>query len=144
MARLLTLLLLYKAGYEVGRYISLEQMVEHTKESYYDTLYQSSQGWYETQHPILPWWEYFLGVILLGVYKEFERRVGMITTTRGAKREMILDTVSRLPQRFQIGDIERACLAVSRPTINRALRELREQGKIICVKSGRDAIWEKT
>jgi len=144
MARLLTLLLLYKAGYEVGRYISLEQMVEHTKESYYDTLYQSSQGWHETQHPILPWWEYFLGVILLGVYKEFERRVGMITTTRGAKREMILDTVSRLPQRFQIGDIERACLAVSRPTINRALRELREQGKIICVKSGRDAIWEKT
>jgi len=144
MARLLTLLLLYKAGYEVGRYISLEQMVEHTKESYYDTLYQSSQGCHETQHPILPWWEYFLGVILLGVYKEYERRVGMITTTRGAKREMILDTVSRLPQRFQIGDIERACLAVSRPTINRALRELREQGKIICVKSGRDAIWEKT
>jgi len=144
MARLLTLLLLYKAGYEVGRYISLEQMVEHTKESYYDTLYQSSQGWHETQHPILPWWEYFLGVMLLGVYKEFERRVGMITTTRGAKREMILDTVSRLPQRFQIGDIERACLGVSRPTINRALRELREQGKIICVKSGRDAIWEKT
>lgn len=144
MARLLTLLLLYKAGYEVGRYISLEQMVEHTKESYYDTLYQSSQGWHETQHPILPWWEYFLGVMLLGVYKEFERRVGMITTTRGAKREMILDTVSRLPQRFQIGDIERACLGVSRPTINRALRELREQGKISCVKSGRDAIWEKT
>lgn len=144
MARLLTLLLLYKAGYEVGRYISLEQMVEHTKESYYDTLYQSSQGWHETQHPILPWWEYFLGVILLGVYKEFERRVGMITTTRGAKREMILETVSRLHQRFQIGDIERACLGVSRPTINRALRELREQGKIICVKSGRDAIWEKT
>lgn len=144
MARLLTLLLLYKAGYEVGRYISLDQMVEHTKESYYDTLYQSSQGWHETQHPILPWWEYFLGVMLLGVYKEFERRVGMITTTRGAKREMILDTVSRLPQRFQIGDIERACLGVSRPTINRALRELREQGKIICVKSGRDAIWEKT
>lgn len=144
MARLLTLLLLYKAGYEVGRYISLEQMVEHTKESYYDTLYQSSQGWHETQHPILHWWEYFLGVRLLGVYQEFERRVGMITTTRGAKREMILDTVSRLPHRFQIGDIEQACPGVSRPTINRALRELREQGKIICVKSGRDAIWEKT
>jgi len=144
MARLLTLLLLYQAGYEVGRYISLEQMVEHTKESYYDTLYQSSQGWHETQHTILHWWEYFLGVMLLGVYQEFERRIGMITTTRGAKREMILDTVSRLPQRFQIGDIERACPGVSRPTINRALRELREQGKIICVKSGRDAIWEKT
>lgn len=144
MARLLTLLLLYKAGYEVGRYISLEQMVEHTKESYYDTLYQSSQGWHEDQHPLQPWWEYFLGVMLLGVYREFERRVGMITTTRGAKRQMILDTINRLPQRFQIGDIERACPGVSRPSINRALRELREAGRIVCIKPGRDAVWEKT
>jgi Fic family protein len=54
MARLLMLLLLYKAGYEVGRYISLEQMVEQTKEGYYDTLYTSSQGWHEMQHAILP------------------------------------------------------------------------------------------
>ena len=59
MARLLTLLLLYQAGYEVGRYISLEQIVERTKESYYDTLYQSSQDWHSAQHTLLPWWEYF-------------------------------------------------------------------------------------
>jgi len=57
MARPLTLLLLYQAGYEVGRYISLEQIVERTKESYYDTLYQSSQDWHSAQHT-LPW-EYF-------------------------------------------------------------------------------------
>lgn len=143
MARLLTLLLLYKAGYEVGRYISLEQMVEQTKEGYYDTLYTSSQGWHEAEHAILPWWEYFLGVMLFGSYKEFERRVGLVTTSRGAKREMILDTVNRLPQQFQIGDIERACPGVSRPTINRALKELRDQGKITCIKPGRDARWEK-
>jgi Fic family protein len=58
MARLLTLLLLHRAGYEVGRYISLERLFEQTKESYYDTLYQSSQGWHESQHSLLPWWEY--------------------------------------------------------------------------------------
>jgi Fic family protein len=144
MARLLTLLLLYKAGYEVGRYISLEQMVEQTKESYYDTLYAASQGWHEAEHDILPWWEYFLGVMLFGSYQEFERRVGLITTSRGAKREMILDTVDRLPRQFQIGDIERACPGVSRPTINRALKELRDQGKIACIKPGRDARWEKS
>lgn len=144
MARLLTLLLLYKAGYEVGRYISLEQMVEHTKEGYYDSLYSASQGWHEMQHAILPWWEYFLGVMLFGSYQEFERRVGLVTTSRGAKREMILDTVSRLPHQFQIGDIERACPGVSRPTINRALKELRDKGKIACIKAGRDAKWEKT
>ena len=143
MARLLTLLLLYKAGYEVGRYISLEQMVEQTKEGYYDSLYISSQGWHEKEHAILPWWEYFLGVMLFGSYQEFERRVGVITTSRGAKREMILDTINRLPRHFQIRDIERACSGVSRPTINRALKELRDQGKITCVKSGRDAMWEK-
>lgn len=85
-----------------------------------------------------------LVVMLLGAYKEFERRVGVITTTRGAKREMILDVVDRLPQQFQVADIERACPGVSRPTINRALRELRETGNIRCTKAGRDAIWEKT
>lgn len=144
MARLLTLLLLYKSGYEVGRYISLEQVVERTRESYYDTLYQSSLAWHEGKHTLLPWWEYFLGVVLLGGYKEFERRVGVVTSTRGAKREMVIDAVSRLPQRFQYGDVERACPGVSRPTINRALRQLREAGKISCIKAGRDAIWEKT
>lgn len=143
MARLLTLLLLYQAGYELGRYISLEQMIEQTKEGYYDTLYTSSQGWHEMQHNILPWWDYFLGVMLFGSYKEFERRVGLITTSRGAKREMILDTVNRLPRQFQIGDIERTCPGVSRPTINRALKELKDQGRIACIKPGRDARWEK-
>lgn len=54
MARLITLWLLYQAGYEVGRYISLEQIVERTKESYYDTLYRSSVGWHEGRHDLMP------------------------------------------------------------------------------------------
>ena len=81
---------------------------------------------------------------MFGTYQEFERRVGLITTSRDAKREMILDTINRLPHHFQIGDIERVCAGVSRPTINRALKELRNQGKITRIKSGRDAMWEKT
>jgi CRP-like cAMP-binding protein len=81
--------------------------------------------------------------MLFGAYQDFERRVGMITTGRGAKREMIIDTVNRLPKQFRIRDIERTCPGVSRPTINRALRELREGGKITCIKAGRDAVWEK-
>ncbi len=143
MARLLTLLLLYQAGYEIGRYISLEKIVERTKESYYDTLYQSSISWHETQHTLLPWWEYFLGVVL-SAYREFEQRVGLLTVSRGAKREIVFDVVARLPNQFQYTDVERACPGVSRPTINRALAELRDSGKIRCIKSGRDAIWEKT
>lgn len=142
MARLLTLLLLYQAGYEVGRYISLEKIVERSKESYYDTLYQSSLGWHSGQHTLLPWWEYFLGVIL-GAYRDFEQRVGLLTVSRGAKREVVFDVVERLPNQFKYIDVERACPGISRPTINRALAELRNAGKIRCIKSGRDAIWEK-
>lgn len=142
-ARLLTLLLLYKAGYEVGRFISLEQLVERTRDSYYDTLFASSQGWHKAKHSLVPWWEYFLGVMLLAAYRTFSERVGAITATRGAKREMIVDVVSRVPHEFQFADVERACPGVSRPTINRALADLRRAGKIKCVKAGRDAVWRK-
>lgn len=143
MARLITLLLLYKAGYNVGRYISLEQIVERTRDSYYETLQQSSQGWHEGQHTLRPWWEYFIGVMLLSAEREFERRVGVVTSSRGAKREMVLEAINHLPTRFQYADVERTCPGVSRPTINRALAEFRDQGKIRCVKPGRDATWEK-
>lgn len=141
--RLLTLLLLYQAGYDVGRFISLERVIERTKDSYYRTLHAASQGWHEGKHSLRPWWEYFLGVMLLGAYREFADRVGSITNVRGAKREMIIDVVKRLPFEFQFADVERACPGVSRPTVNRALAELRRAGKIQCVKAGRDALWRK-
>lgn len=143
MARLLTLLLLYQAGYEVGRYISLEMMVEKTKEGYYEALYKSSQGWHQGAHSLVPWWEYFLGVMLRSAYGEFERRVGIVTTSRGAKRDMIVDAVRRLPDEFQFADVERACPGVSRPTINRALAGLRRSGALELAKVGRDATWRK-
>ena len=143
MARLLTLLLLYKAGYEVGRYISIEQVVERTRESYYETLYLSSQGWHQAEHSLLPWTEYLLGVAVLSAYREFERRVGMLTTTRGAKRQLVLDAVERLPQRFTYADVERISPGVSRPMIARVLGQLRDQGKIRLTKRGADASWEK-
>jgi len=143
MARLLSLLLLYQAGYEVGRYISLEGVIEQTKEGYYDSLYASSQGWHEGQHSLVPWWEYFVGVMLVKAYRDFEDRVGVTSARRGAKRDMIRDAVKRLPKQFRYADLERALPAVSRPTIARALRELRAEGAVRCVKPGRDATWEK-
>lgn len=144
MARLLSLLLLYQAGYEVGRYISLEGVIEETKEGYYDSLYASSQGWHEGQHSLVPWWEYFVGVMLVQAYRDFEHRVGVMSARRGAKRDMIRDVVNRLPNRFRYADLERALPAISRPTIARALRELRAEGAVRCAKPGRDATWEKT
>jgi Fic family protein len=143
MARLLALLLLYKAGYEVGRYISLEQVIEETKEGYYDTLFRSSQGWHEAHHDLRPFWDYFIGVVLLRAYRLFEERVGAVSGARGAKREIVIDAVEHLPVQFRYGDLERACPGVSRPTIARVLRELREGGRITLIKGGRDALWEK-
>lgn len=142
MSRLLTLLLLYKSGYEVGRFISLEKLIEDNKDSYYDALNKSSQNWHDSKHNLIPWWEYFLG-ILLKAYREFENRVGIVTTARGAKRKMIFDVIENLPNRFSYGDVEKACPGVSRPTINRGLAELRDAGKIKCIKPGRDAVWER-
>ena len=144
MARLLSLLLLYQAGYEVGRYISLETAIENTRDGYYDALHASSQDWHEARHSLLPWWEYFVGVMLARAYREFELRVGVTTAKRGAKRDMIRDIVRRLPPTFRYADLERALPAVSRPTIARALRQLREEGLVRCAKGGRDATWEKT
>jgi len=141
MARLLTLLLLYKAGYEVGRYISLEQMVEQTKESYYDTLYTSSQGWHEAEHAILPWWEYFLGVMLFGSYQEFERRVGLVTASRGSKTAMILDAIEHFMSDFTIRDLQERCPQVGIDLIRRILREQRNAGKLECLGRGPNARW---
>lgn len=68
----------------------------------------------------------------------------MVTASRGSKREIVFDVVARLPHQFQYADVERASPGVSRPTINRALAQLREKGEIRCIKPDRDAVWEKT
>jgi len=143
MARLITLWLLYRSGMEVGRYISLEKLVEDTRESYYESLSKASGGWHEANHTLLPWWEYFLGVVLLGAYREFERRTGLISTAHGAKTEQVLIAFEKLPKQFHYADLARVCPNVSRPTIKRVLGQLRQQGRVKCVKPGRDALWEK-
>lgn len=142
IGRLLTLLLLYQCGYEAGRYISLERIVEESKETYYDTLFQSSQRWHQAEHDLRPWWEYFLGT-LTAAYKEFESRVGTLTSARGAKREMVRNAVRRLPQRFSIADLKKACAGVSYPTLQRALADLRREKAVRCLGRGPDAQWER-
>jgi Fic family protein len=143
MSRILNLMLLYQAGYGVGRYISLEKVIEDSKETYYEALEASSEGWHEGHHDLVPWLQYSHGV-LLAAYAEFEHRVGQMGTGRGAKREMVIDCVRHLPATFRYADIERACPGVSRPTIVRVLGELRDDGEIRCTKGGRDATWERT
>jgi Fic family protein len=142
IARLLTLLLLYQDDYGVGRFVSLERVIEESRDTYYEALNRSSQGWHEARHDLVPWLEYFFGV-LLAAYKELELRVGGITSARGFKRQMVIDCVDRLPEEFRVADVERVCSGIPRPTINRVLADLRDHGRLQSSGRGRDASWKK-
>ncbi|HBL59103.1 MAG TPA: hypothetical protein DDZ80_11455 [Cyanobacteria bacterium UBA8803] len=126
-----------------GITVPLERIVERTKESYYDTLYQSSQDWHEGQHRLLPWWEYFLGVMLLSAYREFEQRVGLVTSAKGTKTAMLLDAIANLPGEFSIRELQERCPIVSIDLIRRILRRERDAGHLECQGRGVDARWHK-
>lgn len=143
ISRLLTLLALYRHGYEVGKYISLERIFEESKEGYYKTLHQSSQGWHEAKHDPFPWTDYFWGVIIKA-YKEFEERVINIKETiggKGSKTEQIKFSISKKIGPFAISDIEKDCPGISRDWIRHILQQLRMEGKIRSMGVGRGAKW---
>jgi Fic family protein len=143
LARLIALLLLYQHGYEVGRYVSLERIIEQTKQSYYDTLYTSSQGWHESRHDVLPWTEYFLST-LLAAYDEFESRFGKVSKGRGSKTDTVKNAIDRFVADFSLTDIEKACPLVSRDMIRRILFDLKKEGRVVCLGRGPSARWRKS
>jgi len=142
MARLLTLLALYHQGYEVGRYISLERVIEKTKESYYDTLLLSSQGWHEGKHNVWPWTEYFLGT-LLAASAEFEMRFSRISSGRGSKTDTVKNAISAFVGDFTLHELENACPLVSRDMIRRVLADLKKATQVECLGRGPAAKWRK-
>src|SRR5208283_5447908 len=110
VSRLLTLLALYQHGYQVGRDLSLERLVEESKEDYYHVLRQSSQGWHDAKHDLLPWLNHFLAVIHRA-YGDFEQRAGQIKSPRGAKTSLVLDAIQRQSGQFSVGDLQKECPA---------------------------------
>jgi Fic family protein len=143
VSRLLLLLLASHAGLEVGRYISLERLIEQNKERYYETLKLSSEGWHDGKHN--PWhYINYLLYTLIDAYKVFERRVGDLAAPRGEKQGLILDAVARTTAPFSIADLQHECPGVSVDTIRLVLKRLREKGQAKCLGRGRNALWEKT
>lgn len=140
LARLLTLLLLYRCRYRVGRYVSLERVIEESKETYYEALEHSSRGWHEHRHDVRPWLEYFWGT-LIRAYAEFEERVGTLLAGRGSKTQQVRDAVARRVGPFGIADVEDDCPGVSRDMVRVVLRQLRDEGAIVAVSRGRGARW---
>lgn len=143
MARLLTLQLLYHFDYAVGRFISLERIFEESKESYYETLEASSQGWHEGEHNIAPWLDYFWGA-LLRAYKEFGERVGTIERGRGVKGDRVRAEILKRNLPFSISEIEEACPGISRDMVRVVLRAMKSEGLITPTGKGRAAKWEQT
>ena len=143
MSRLLTLLLLYHCGYEVGRYISIERIIEQSKVTYYESLKASSQKWHEGEHDPHPWLNYFWGV-LLRAYGEFEERVGEIRSKKVPKSEQIRLAVERRVGPFTISDLEKDCPHISRDMIRTVVRELRDEGAIALQGKGRGAKWVRS
>ncbi|MCK5763883.1 MAG: Fic family protein [Clostridiales bacterium] len=142
MSRLLTLLLLYKYDYLVGRYISLEKVIEESKSSYYKTLRKSSNNWHEGNYYIFAWLEYFLGTIL-AAYREFEDRVGHIENIKGNKEFQIEKAIKNVLGIFSKDDIRKSCPDISESTINRVFNKLKEDGTIEVLGKGRTAKWRR-
>jgi Fic family protein len=142
MSRLITLWLLYIAGYEVGRYISLEKIIDDSKETYYEALGQSTVGWHDGRHDLRPWTHYFLGV-LTAAYKEFESRTAAISG-RGSKKALITTFIdSLMVEEFTIADVRQAAPGVSDGYINKVLGELKKARRIEPLGTGRSARWRR-
>ena len=142
MGRLLTLLLLYQAGYEVGRFVSLERVVQDSSDTYYEALRAAGIGWHTGEHDITPWLEYFLGIVA-AAYKEFESRVGVVAG-RGSKREAIRQFVRQsIADEFTVADVRRAAPAASQSYISKTLANMRDEGLIEPVGAGKNARWRR-
>ncbi|MDP8321930.1 MAG: Fic family protein [Candidatus Stygibacter australis] len=141
-SRLLTTILLYHQGYDVVRYISLEKIIELSKESYYETLETSSQGWHKGKHDIIPFLTYYLS-IMLAAYDEFEKRADIVNKPRGTKTDMIKNAIDGFKGNFTISDIEQACPLVSRDMIRNVMNNLKAEGIIANISKGRYAKWRK-
>ena len=128
MSRLLTTLLLYRSGFYVGKYISLEAKIAKNKDLYYDALQQSQVGWYDGTEDVLPFIKYLLGTIL-SAYKDFEDRFALVE-----KRLPALEIVRQATQnkigRFTKQDIRELCPSLSVSSIEGALRKLVASGEL--------------
>lgn len=136
MSRLLTLLLLYKANYLVGKYISIEKIIEDTKESYYDALQKSSVNWHNNENDYSYFVEYYLGIIL-SAYKEFDSRINMIESKKVTAYDRIIDIFKDNIIPIDKAFIMNKCPDLSETTIERILGKLHKEDRIVKISGGR-------
>lgn len=146
LARLLTTHELLRTGYGVARYVSVEQRIYNTKNSYYEALRQSQVGWHAAEHTIWPWIEY-LTTVLSGAYTDFESKAAAARSTDGlTKREIAYRYVNEMPagREFRLRDLRAALPGISDPTFRLALGDLRGEGRVQVNGTGHLATWVRT
>ena len=136
MSRLMTLLLLYRAGYIVGKYISIEKIIEQSKETYYEALQSSSVQWHENENDYIPFVQYTLGVIL-AAYREFSSRVKLLASSNMSKPERIREIIRETVGKITKSEIMQKCPDISQVTIQRTLNDLVSSGEILKIGGGR-------
>lgn len=136
MSRLLTLLLLYRSGYIVGKYISIEKLIERTRQSYYDALQASSVGWHENANDYAPFTQYLLGVIL-AAYRDFSDRIDVLSVQNSGKSGRIRAIIKETLGKITKAEIMKRCPDISQVTVQRTLNELQKTGEIIKISGGR-------
>ena len=139
MSRLLTTLLLYKYGYTVGKYISLEKKIQLTKSEYYEALSKSSKGWLTNENDDTPFVKYLLGTIL-AAYRDFEDRINIVGKQMSA-REMVENAINKKIGKFTKSEIMELCPEISRQSIESVLKDLCEEGKIEKHGGGRSTFY---
>jgi Fic family protein len=142
VSRLVLLLQCYQIGYEVGRYVSLERLIEENKGRYYETLEQSSQGWHEGRHDPWPYINYVLSILKMA-YREFAERAGEIRAPRGSKTDLVLAALNRFVGEFTVAQVEQSCPGVSRDMVRRVLRAQQSANAVVCNGRGPAARWKK-
>ncbi|MEI7884095.1 MAG: Fic family protein [Clostridia bacterium] len=142
ISRLLTLLLLYRAGYIVGKYISIEQIIEKTKESYYDVLQECSADWHEGRNKYGPFVEYYLGIIL-SAYREFTYRVAHLKYRNLSKPDRIKKIITGKIGKFTRSDLLDLAPDISESTMRKTLGTLLSEGYIIKIGATSNAEYIK-
>ncbi|MBA7547391.1 hypothetical protein ES705_39810 [subsurface metagenome] len=136
------MLQLYHAGYEVGRYVSIERLIEEHKERYYETLEISSQLWHEGKHD--PWlYINFLLYILKKAYSEFIERVKKIDSPKGAKTELVIEQIRKMNGEFTLSQLQSKCHYVSRDMVRKVLKDLQKLEKVVSKGRGVGARWRR-
>ncbi|MBR3032246.1 MAG: Fic family protein [Clostridiales bacterium] len=142
MSRLLTTLLLYRSGFFVGKYISLEAKIAKHKDLYYDALYASQDGWHEGKDDPVPFIKYLLGTII-AAYRDFEERFALVEDKKPALETVRLATQNKIGK-FTKQDIRELCPSLSISSIEGALRKLVESGEIKREGVGKSTFYYRT